>query len=292
MATISRKINWVSSLKNKEAIEKLGQSLQQFYSSDNSYFSNIDFTVNNWIDTQAYGYKKIVEYAETAAAVCEIGCGKANILKHYPAFCSKYTGLDFSAAMLADNAKKYPGAQFFTFESPEVFPAGNEKFDLVFCVFVLEHVSRPAVFLDECKRILKPGGKLVILCPDFLGRGRMTSQRSGYSEGNAKEKLKKYKFIDAIVTLFDNRVRIPYICKQYAQKAAVEPLFLVNCSPVMFVDKFIPDVDAVYVTYKKEIVAYLKQDFSEIFNDEVLRQLELKRKVIFLQMEKKQPSQV
>lgn len=287
MATISRKLNWVSSLKNREAIEELAKSLQQFYSSDNSYFSVNEMTADNWINSDAYFYKKIAGEAGTATAVCEIGCGRANILKHFPQFQSKYTGLDFSETMLANNAKNYPGAQFFTFNSPEVFPVGDEKFDLVFCVFVLEHVSRPAVFLDECKRILKPGGKLLILCPDFLGCGRMTSQRAGYSEGNAKEKFKKYKFIDALVTLFDNRIRIPFICRQYAKKAAVSPLFLVNCSPVLLADNFKHDADAVYVTYKKEITTYLRQSFRELPNDDLLSHCEKNQRAIFLQMIKK-----
>lgn len=55
--------------------------------------------------------------------------------------------------------------------------------DIVWSVMVLEHVSEPEKYLAECKRILKPGGKL-ILCthghwmfhPDPIDYWRWTSQ--------------------------------------------------------------------------------------------------------------------
>ncbi len=289
MPTVSRKINWVSSLQNKEAIDELAKSLQEFYSSDNSaYFSSEnEATANNWLNPAEYGYQQILEHAKNATAICEVGCGRSNILKHFPELRPKFTGLDFFEKMLQENAANYPGASFVAFRSPEVFPVEDEKFDLVFCVFVMEHVTRPAVFLDECKRILKPGGKLFILCPDFLACGRMTSQRAGFSKGNAKDKLKKYKLIDAAVTLFDNRIRIPFVCRQYARQADNRPLFMVNCSPILFADDFQPDADAVYVTYKKEMIAYLQQNFTEIKNTDQLTAYELRNRVIFLQMQKK-----
>lgn len=287
MIKVSRKLNWISSIQPDPLIDELAKEMQQFYSLDQSYFSEIDFTANNWINEQLHCYKEIVKHAQSSTAVCEVGCGRANILKHFPEIRSKYTGFDFSQTLMKENTAAFPGAAFFSFISPEVFPVGDAKFDLVFCVFVLEHVTRPAAFLDECRRILKPGGKLVIFCPDYLGRGRMTSQRSGYSEGNAKAKLKRYHFLDALVTLFDNRIRIPYRCRQYARKAEQSPLFLINCSPVVFIDNFQPDVDAVYVTYKKEMITYLRNDFNELTNVDSLRQVEQKQKIIFLQMQKK-----
>lgn len=287
MIKVTRKINWVSSIEKNDAIEELSKAMQEFYSSDNFYFSEIDFTANNWVDKQMHCYQRIVDLAHASNSVCEVGCGRANILKHYPSLQNKFTGLDFSESLMRENEIAYPEANFHTFQSPEIFPVDNEQFDLVFCVFVMEHVTKPSAFLDECTRIMKPGGTLVILCPDYLGKKRMMSQRAGFSAGTSKTKLKEGKYFDALVTLFDNRVRIPFVCKNFARKAEESPLFLINCSPLMFADKFFPDADAVYVTFKKEIQKYLQRNFKEIINSSPICEMEDRLKLIFLEMQKK-----
>lgn len=78
------------------------------------------------------------------------------------------------------NRLLYPEANFNVINKPNTLPFDDESFDFVFSVFVIEHSTDPSKFLNECSRILKPGGSLVILCPDFLGSGHMTSQRAGW----------------------------------------------------------------------------------------------------------------
>ncbi|ORE89149.1 type 11 methyltransferase [Oceanococcus atlanticus] len=41
-------------------------------------------------------------------------------------------------------------------------PTGASEFDLVLSTQVLEHVADPALYLNECYRVLKPGGRLVL----------------------------------------------------------------------------------------------------------------------------------
>jgi SAM-dependent methyltransferase len=41
-------------------------------------------------------------------------------------------------------------------------PAEPEGFDAVISTQVLEHVEDPAVYLDECHRVLRPGGRLLL----------------------------------------------------------------------------------------------------------------------------------
>ncbi len=283
---VSRQINWISSIKFPDKIDEIEKGLSEFYRKNPDYYTDIQFTADNWINTDEAGYVQILDWAHKSESICEIGCGSANILKHHPGIAQKYTGLDFSEKLLKDNAVKYPNAQFKAVETANYFPASDNSFDLVFSVFVLEHVTRPAIFLEECKRILKPGGTLIILCPDFLGRGRMSSQRAGFSEGTASAKLKQHKYVDALVTLFDNRVRIPFVCKRYTKKINAAPLFLINLSPTMFADTFQPDVDAVYLTSKEEILQFLNSSFSTIANNELLQQYIQKKKLIFLQLKK------
>lgn len=72
------------------------------------------------------------------------------------------------------------GSQFGTnylFYDGNTTPFKNETFDVVLLYAVIEHVDLPETFLQECSRILKPGGKILIYrCPN----------RFSYTEALAK----------------------------------------------------------------------------------------------------------
>lgn len=48
-------------------------------------------------------------------------------------------------------------------------PFENETFDLISSLCVLEHVISVENFLSEIDRVLKPNGKVIILCPNWSG---------------------------------------------------------------------------------------------------------------------------
>jgi SAM-dependent methyltransferase len=181
----------------------------------------------------------------------------------------------------------YPKANFRVINEPNLLPFESGRFELIFCVFVLEHSTEPAKLLAECERILKPGGKLIILCPDFIGQGKMTSQRAGWSAGTTSQKIKRGQLLDAIVTFYDNRIRIPSMCRKLHKQSRSTPLFMVNLSPVVFEDSFLPDVDAVYITNREEIMLALDPHFLIEKNSPELHGYELEKNLIFLNCNKK-----
>ncbi len=84
-------------------------------------------------------------------------------------FCGKYDKADI---------EKYQGVSI-EIDKKGRLPAGVTDYDVVLSSQVLEHVSDPKVYLDECFRVLRPGGKLVLSthgvyedhpCPDDLWR--------------------------------------------------------------------------------------------------------------------------
>jgi SAM-dependent methyltransferase len=68
----------------------------------------------------------------------------------------------------------------------EAFAAGHEaRFDVVFSVFVLEHVAEPDAFMSACARVLRPGGHLFGMTPNmwhYFGLSTWLLTRAGLSD--------------------------------------------------------------------------------------------------------------
>ncbi|MET0461562.1 MAG: methyltransferase domain-containing protein [Chitinophagaceae bacterium] len=284
---MARKISWVSAIdaSNDGQILELENKLSDFYANNKSYYSNIDYTATNWNNPKELAYQEIKKACATSDQICEFGCGAANILASDINIEARYTGCDFSAELMQKNKSKYPTATFNTIETPNLLPFADNSFDLLFSVFVFEHSTRPHVLLDECKRVLKKGGKLIIFCPDFLGRGGISSQQGGWSEGTPSQKIKKGKILDGLVTAYDNRVKVPRFCEQKIKEGA--PQFLINVDPTVFYFKFRPDVDAVYVTFRDDFLSYLKADFEYQPNSLEMSDYEKSKKLLYMSFIKK-----
>ena len=51
-------------------------------------------------------------------------------------------------------------------DANETLPLAENEFDLIWCSEVIEHLKNPAFTIAEFKRVLKPGGSLVMTTPN------------------------------------------------------------------------------------------------------------------------------
>jgi ubiquinone/menaquinone biosynthesis C-methylase UbiE len=284
MIKISRSFNWVSAIdeKNNEKLRYLQQQMSHYYSNVNSYYNEIDFTNNVWEDVTQLPQQRILEILKSRTNILEVGCGKANILKNHSELEPYYTGIDFSTSLINENKEKYKKATFATINDAAVINFESERFDAVFSHFVLEHTVYPHLFLNECYRVLKKGGVLIVICPEILGTANVSSQRVGFSQGSGRNKLIKGRLIDAIITGYDNKMRLSQYCKRLSKMASKSPLFFVNLAPTCFTDKFQPDVDAVYLAYESEIRQYLRSSIEWDENSSEIKLYCEQHKIILL----------
>lgn len=95
--------------------------------------------------------------SELSGNLLDVGCGTrpyAALFRH-----THYIGLELDTPM----ARARGGADVFYGGS--AFPFADGSFDSLLCNQVLEHVPDPIQFLDECARVLKPDGKLLLSVP-------------------------------------------------------------------------------------------------------------------------------
>jgi SAM-dependent methyltransferase len=92
------------------------------------------------------------------ARVLDAGAGETQYKSHFGA--QRYTGLDLT---IGDKEWDYSELDLIAGLTQLPFPDG--VFDACLNVVTLEHVTEPAGVLAELSRVLKPGGKLLLIAP-------------------------------------------------------------------------------------------------------------------------------
>ena len=92
---------------------------------------------------------------------CGEGYGAAALLR---AGAASVTGVDVSAETCAHAAQRY-GLNTLVGDAQQI-PLADASVDVVVSFETIEHISDPGRFLDECARVLAPGGTIVISTPN------------------------------------------------------------------------------------------------------------------------------
>ena len=96
----------------------------------------------------------------------DVGCGAGNLAALIKDRCQEIYGVDISSEALRMAVKK--GVKTTRVDlNVELLPFQNEWFDTVVCLDVIEHLLDPERLLEEAKRVLKPGGILIISFPNI-----------------------------------------------------------------------------------------------------------------------------
>ncbi len=95
--------------------------------------------------------------------VLDVGCGEGATLHHLGAPAGA-VGVDLFEAKLAFARQKLPACRFLA-ASVEALPFEAGTFDHVIVRDVIHHLDEPARLVDECRRVLSPGGRIDVLEP-------------------------------------------------------------------------------------------------------------------------------
>jgi SAM-dependent methyltransferase len=103
-------------------------------------------------------------YLTQDSRVLDLGCGRGGVVELFWRDVKLAAGLDPDSPSLTQHrAQGMPILRGVG----EHLPFAGESFDLVVCLWVLEHVKEPPAVLREVTRVLRPGGHFVFLTPNL-----------------------------------------------------------------------------------------------------------------------------
>jgi SAM-dependent methyltransferase len=95
--------------------------------------------------------------------VLENGCGVGMYVERLAGLGSRVTGLEYEFERAAQAGAR---SQQIVNAAGESLPFGDSTFDLILSHEVIEHVKDDRQAVREMARTLKPGGRLVLFCPN------------------------------------------------------------------------------------------------------------------------------
>ena len=112
--------------------------------------------------------KALLELVAEANAqqILEVGCGTGHWLELLHRADRFQVGVDYSRGMLTQAQAKGVPAQLVQGAARQL-PLRSGEMDLIYCLNALHHFTSPENFIDEAKRVLRPGGILSIIGSDF-----------------------------------------------------------------------------------------------------------------------------
>lgn len=96
--------------------------------------------------------------------IIDIGCGTGHNSRVMAAKGHRVHGIDISEHAIARYREN--GFDGRTMDIERGLDFEDESFDLAFCSEVIEHLVRPERFAAEVRRVLRPGGRLVLSTPN------------------------------------------------------------------------------------------------------------------------------
>lgn len=118
--------------------------------------------LNNYLlSRHIFAYINVQKYLSNI--VLEVGCGNCYGMKLLAENCQSYIGID---KFMPRKLEMKKNTAFFKTRLPILKNIGDNSYDTIVCFQVIEHIKHDHLLLSEMKRVLKPGGRLILTTPN------------------------------------------------------------------------------------------------------------------------------
>ncbi len=151
--------------------------------------NKIELTSHNWLIHKINNNSIRVNSGLIRGLVIDLGCGTAPYKEEIQHYCKNYVGVDWKNS-------------FHDSSDVDIFADLNESLplkdgcaDTVVSFQTIEHLTNPWRLVSECRRILKPGGRVFITSPFMWGVHEAPHDYFRFTRHGLSEMLKKVGFV-------------------------------------------------------------------------------------------------
>jgi ubiquinone/menaquinone biosynthesis C-methylase UbiE len=120
----------------------------------------------------------LLERVRAGERVLDVGCGEGSFAAELLRAGAQAIGIDVAREPLRRARERHPGLDLRLVEATGTWPLPDGSFDVVWAGETIEHVQDTAGWLSEVRRVLRPGGRLLLSTP---GHGRLAVLRLALS---------------------------------------------------------------------------------------------------------------
>lgn len=129
----------------------------------------------------AWQYGRIFALAGLAprGRVLDIGCGAGPGLRYLAAQGAQAVGTDLVAYPLVEAQRLTPGAGLVQADAGYALPFASRRFDMLLLSELIEHLDNATALLQECYRVVRTGGHIIVTTPNLWDIRRITAPLAG-----------------------------------------------------------------------------------------------------------------
>ncbi|MBT4768451.1 MAG: methyltransferase domain-containing protein [Phycisphaerae bacterium] len=151
-----------------EDLRRVAEIVDQRHVDSRTFFGSVG---GNWTDLRATLFGDTIAHAWLPAMldpqwiVADLGCGTGQSAASLAPWVTRIEAIDREPAMLEAARRRLDGHDNVTFHQAEMnaLPLPDNSVDMAIISLVLHHVESPAEVVSEAARVLRPGGRLVII---------------------------------------------------------------------------------------------------------------------------------
>jgi SAM-dependent methyltransferase len=217
------------------AVRALRARLDEFYATTDAYPVFRETPDNSpYFRAMAPYLNGLLARTADKVRVLELGAGRASFPSHFADLRGR---IEFHAQDVTPQNRDYLAGVADRVIIGDLSGIDGE-YDLIFSTYVFEHVATPGPFLGHVRRLLRPGGVHVVVCPRY--------DVPGYLCPSLRHR--------PLATRLGLHVKLA--ASRAAALLGGRPRFWVNTDPAVFHGPWYTDADAVHVVSQSDVARW------------------------------------